>query len=237
MSFPHSSALITGGGRGLGAALARRLAARAVRVVLVARSAAELDAVVAGIRRAGGEAHALVADVADKQAVYPIVGAANALVGGVDLLVHNAATLGPPALRLLLDTECEDVERAFAVNVLGPLRLTRAIAGGMLVRGRGTVLAVSSDAAVESYPEWGAYGLSKAALEHMMRTFAAELAGSGVRFLTVDPGEMDTRLHAQALPAADPRTLLDPEVAAARIVARLEHGGEDGGGRWIAAAS
>ena len=102
------------------------------------------------------------------------------------------------------------------------------------MRGRGTVLAISSDAAVETYPEWGAYGLSKAALEHMMRTFTAELAGSGVRFLTVDPGEMDTRLHAQALPGADPKALTDPEDAAAKIVARLA---EDGGGRAALAAA
>jgi len=100
--------------------------------------------------------------------------------------VHNAGTLGPVPLRLMLDTDCEDVEHALAVHVLGPLRLTKAVAGSMLVRGAGTVLAITSDAAVEAYPRWGAYGLSKAALEHMMRTLAVELAP--VRFNAIHPG-------------------------------------------------
>ena len=95
-------------------------------------------------------------------------------------------------LRLLLDTECEDLERALAVNLVGPFRLTKALAGPMVLRGRGLVVHVSSDAAVEAYPRWGAYGVSKAALDHLGRIWAAELAGTGVRVLTVDPGEMDT---------------------------------------------
>jgi NAD(P)-dependent dehydrogenase (short-subunit alcohol dehydrogenase family) len=222
MNLDDSSVLITGGGRGLGAALARALAARGARVVLAARTASEIEAVAAGIRAAGGVAHALVADVGDKQAVHPLAAAAAELAGPIDLLIHNAGTLGPPSLRLLLDTDCEDVERALAVHVLGPMRLTRIVAGSMLLRGRGTVLAISSDAATAAYPTWGAYGLSKAALEHMMRSFAAELAGSGLRFLTVDPGEMRTRLYLQAVPDADPAALADPEAVAARIVGLLE---------------
>jgi NAD(P)-dependent dehydrogenase (short-subunit alcohol dehydrogenase family) len=218
----HQTALITGGGRGLGAALARALAARGTRVVLSARTAGEIAAVAASIRARGGVAHALAADIADKQAVYPLAGAAAELVGPIELLVHNAGTLGPPSLRVLLDTDCEDVERALAVHVLGPLRLTKAIAGSMLLRGRGTVLAISTDAAVHAYPTWGAYGLSKAALDHMMRGFAAELDGSGLRFLTVDPGDMRTRLHLQAVPDADPAALADPEDVAGRIVALLD---------------
>jgi NAD(P)-dependent dehydrogenase (short-subunit alcohol dehydrogenase family) len=228
MSLAGSSALVTGAGRGLGAALAGALARRGVRVVLCARTAAEVEAVAAAIRAGGGEAHALVADVGDKHAVHPLAGAAAALVGPIELLVHNAGTLGPVPLRLLLDTDCEDVERALAVHVLGPLRLTKAVAGAMVVRGRGTVVAISSDAAVDAYPSWGAYGLSKAALEHMQRTLAAELAGTGVRFLTVDPGEMATRMHADAVPGADPAALADPEVIAARLVAWLERAPDSG---------
>jgi NAD(P)-dependent dehydrogenase (short-subunit alcohol dehydrogenase family) len=221
MTNTNTAALVTGAGRGLGAALARALARRGARVVLCARTAAEIDAVAAEIRAAGGQAHALAADIGARHAIYPLAGAASALVGPIDLVIHNAAVLGPPGLRLLLDTDCEDVERALAVHVLGPLRLTKALAGAMVVRGRGTVVAISSDAALEAYPRWGAYGLSKAALEHMMRTFAAELEGSGVRFVTVDPGEMATRLHAEALPDADPATLADPTAVAERILELL----------------
>ncbi len=216
-----TTVLITGAGRGLGAALARLLARRGARVVLVARTASEIESGAAQIRATGGDAHAVVADVGDKQAVYPLAGASAAAIGPIDLLIHNAGTLGPPSLRLLLDTDCEDVEKALAVHVLGPLRLTKAVAGSMLVRGRGTIVAISSDAAVEAYPRWGAYGLSKAALEHMMRTLAVELEGSGVRVVTIDPGEMDTRLHAEAMPEADRGALADPTAVAERVLAVL----------------
>jgi NAD(P)-dependent dehydrogenase (short-subunit alcohol dehydrogenase family) len=142
-------------------------------------------------------------------------------VGPLDILINNAGTLGPVPLRLLLDTDCEDLERALAVNVVGPFRLTKAIAGSMVLRGRGVVVNVSSDAATQPYERWGAYGASKAALEQLARIWAAELAGTGVRFLTVDPGEMNTRMHADAVPEADPATLTDPAEAAARILAQL----------------
>jgi NAD(P)-dependent dehydrogenase (short-subunit alcohol dehydrogenase family) len=216
------NALITGGGRGLGRALGRALAARGAAVVLVARTPAELEQAVAEIRRAGGQAHGIVADVGDKEAVYRIAGEAAALVGAIDLLVHNASDLGPTPLRVLLDTECEDLARVLDVNLIGPFRLTKAVAGPMLLAGRGTVLLISSDAAVEPYPGWGAYGVSKAALDHLGRIWAAELAGTGVRVIAVDPGEMDTRMHADAMPDADRSVLAAPDAVAERIVSMIE---------------
>jgi short-subunit dehydrogenase len=190
--------------------------------VLVAREEAALRRVVGEIRDAGGEAHALAFDVGDKEAIYKIAGAAAALAGDIDVLIHNASTLGPVPLRLLLDTDCEDLERALAVNLVGPFRLTKAIAGGMVLRGRGLVLHVSSDAATNAYPRWGAYGVSKAALDHLSRSWAAELDGTGVRVLSVDPGEMRTQMHADAIPDADPATLTDPAEVAARVLRWIE---------------
>jgi NAD(P)-dependent dehydrogenase (short-subunit alcohol dehydrogenase family) len=190
-------------------------------VVLVARSREDVERTVAEIRGAGGEAHALVGDVGDKEQVHPLAGAAAALVGPVDLLVHNASTLGPTPLRLLLDTDCEDLERVLTVNLVGPFRLTKVLAGSMALRGEGLVVHVSSDAAVNAYPAWGAYGVSKAALDHLGRIWAAELEGTGVRFLTVDPGEMDTRMHADAMPEADRAGLADPAAVAAKVVAMI----------------
>ena len=217
MDVRGRGALVTGGSRGLGAALGRELAARGARVVLVARGGADLDRVAAGIRAAGGEAHALAGDVGDKEAVYPLAGAAAALVGPIDLLVHNASTLGPTPLPLLLDTGCEDLERALAVNLVGPFRLTKVVAGSMALRGCGLVVHVSSDASVAAYPRWGAYGVSKAALDHLGRIWAEELQEANVRFLSVDPGEMDTAMHADAMPEADRSSLADPAVVAARL--------------------
>src|SRR6185436_3327475 len=103
------------------------------------------------------------------------------------------------------------------VNLAGPFRLTRAILGSMLLRNKGTIVFVSSDAAVEGYPTWGAYGASKAGLDHLARVWAAELAGTGVRVVALDPGDMDTPMHAAAIPDADPATLARPEDVAARV--------------------
>jgi len=219
MQIEGRSALITGGSRGLGAALGRALAREGARVVLVARGAEELARVVGEIRAEGGDAHGFAADVGAKEDIHRIAGAASALAGPIDLLVHNASTLGPTPLRLLLDTECEDLGQVLDVNLLGPFRLTRALAGGMVLRGRGLVLQVTSDASVNGYPTWGAYGVSKAALDHLGRIWAAELEGTGVRVLTIDPGEMRTAMHAAAMPDADPATLADPAVVARRLVA------------------
>jgi NAD(P)-dependent dehydrogenase (short-subunit alcohol dehydrogenase family) len=218
-----TSALVTGASRGLGAALAKELARRGAKVVLVAREREPLEEVARAIVAAGGEAHALPADIGDKQAVVPLAGAAAALVGPIDLLVHNASTLGPTPLRLLFDTECEDLERVLEVNLIGPFRLSKIIGGAMALRRRGLIVHVTSDASVSGYPGWGAYGVSKAALDHLGRSWAAELEGTGVRVWSVDPGEMNTRMHADAVPDADPSTLLDPAVVAGRIADMIAH--------------
>ncbi len=220
MKVQGRGAVVTGAGRGLGAALAEELAARGARVVLVARDETDLRTVEARIRAAGGEAHVVPADVAAKEDVHAVAGTAGALVDDVDVVLHCASALGPTPLRLLLDTACEDLERVLAVNLVGPMRLTKAFVGPMALRGRGLVVHVSSDAAVAAYPRWGAYGASKAALDHLMRIWAAELDGTGVRFLGVDPGEMDTRMHADAMPDADRSTLARP-ADVARVVADM----------------
>jgi len=237
MEIGGKAALVTGGSRGLGAALGKALAREGARVMLVARGEADVERVAAEIRAAGGEAHALVADVGAKEDIHRIAGAAAGLVGGLDILIHNASTLGPTPLRLLLDTECEDLEWVLATNLVGPFRLTRAVLGGMVLRGRGLVLHVSSDAAVEGYPGWGAYGVSKAGLDHLARIWAAEVAGSGVRFLSVDPGEMRTAMHAAAMPEADPSTLTDPAEVAERIVALIRGAEALGSGARVSAAA
>lgn len=235
------SVLITGGGRGLGKALALRLAAGGAKVAIVARRKAELDEVVGEIRRKGDAAYGIVADVGDKQIVYPIVGQAAALAGPIDILINNASTLGPVPLRLIPDTDCEDFERALQVNTIGPFRLIKAVVGSMILRHAnqseltGLIINITSDAAVEAYPGWGVYSASKAALDHLTRIAAAELGQFGVRFFSVDPGEMNTRMHADAMPDADPQALASPDTVAERIALMIEQpDGIENGARLIA---
>lgn len=221
MQLRDKTALITGASQGLGRALAFTLAAHGCRVVLVARDPAAIERTAREIRERGGQAFGIAADVGDKRAIYAITGQAAALAGPVDILINNASTLGRTPLPLLIDSECEDLERVLAVNVIGPFRLTKAVLGSMLLRGSGVVVNVSSDAGVEAYPTWGSYGASKAALDQLSRIWAREHAGSGVRVLVVDPGEMDTAMHALAMPDEDSSSLARPSEVAVRIVAMI----------------
>jgi NAD(P)-dependent dehydrogenase (short-subunit alcohol dehydrogenase family) len=235
MDIRNTGVLITGGSRGLGRALGKALAKNGARVVLVARGEQTLNDAVEEIRAAGGEAYGISADVGDKNDIYRIAGQAAALVGPIDLLIQNASTLGPVPLRLLLDTDCEDLERALEVNLVGPFRLAKAIVGSMALRGRGIVISITSDAAVEAYPGWGAYSVTKSALDHLTRVFAAELHDTGVRFFSIDPGDMDTQMHADALPDADRAALAQPNDVAPRILDIIRHAEEIHNGSRLAA--
>ncbi len=213
------TALITGGSHGLGRALATQLAERGVRVVIAARELGPLKAHAEALQRRGLPVYAVQADVADKEAIYPLVAQATLLAGPIDILINNASTLGPTPLRLLADTDCEDLELALGVNVVGAFRLTKALLGSMLLRKQGVVVNITSDASVQPYATWGAYGASKAALDQLTRIWAAELPeNAGIRVFAVDPGEMDTRMHQAAVPDADRGALAAPEDVARHIV-------------------
>ena len=213
-SFSGVRVAITGGTSGLGLALVRELARRGARVAFVARTRERVEQVV----RENPGVHGIVGDVSAKNDIYPMAMQITGELGGLDVLVNNASDLGPTPLAMLSDTECEDLERAFATNVLGPFRLTKALMGALAAsarEGRGAVvLNISSDAAVNAYPGWGAYGSSKAALHHLSRIWNEEHANDGVHFLSLDPGDMDTPMHAAASPDTDPATLKRPEQSA-----------------------
>jgi NAD(P)-dependent dehydrogenase (short-subunit alcohol dehydrogenase family) len=208
---------ITGGTSGLGLALLREMLSRGAHVALVARTAGDVDAVA----RAHPGSRGITGDVSRKHDIHRIALQIAGHLGGVDVLVNNASSLGPSPLALLADTDCEDFEGALATNLLGPFRLTKALLGGLAAaareRGRALVVNISSDAAVNPYSHWGAYGASKAALLHMSRVWDEELADHAIRVLSIDPGDMDTPLHAMAVPDADPTTLKRPETAAREI--------------------
>lgn len=208
---------ITGGTSGLGLALVRELLGRGARVAFVARTRERVEQVV----KENPGAHGIVGDVSSKNDIYPMAIQITGELGGLDVLINNASDLGPIPLAMLSDTECEDLERAFATNVFGPFRLTKALMGALAASARegraAVVLNISSDAAINAYPGWGAYGSSKAALHHLSRIWNEEHAGDGVRFLSLDPGDMDTPMHAAAIPDADPATLKRPEQSAREL--------------------
>ena len=221
MDWRGRTVLLTGASRGLGEALAVELGRAGARLALVAREEQALTRVVRAVREAGGEAHPVPGDVSSADAAARIAGVATALLGSIEVVIHNASSLGPVPLRPLAETSDAAFEEALATNLVGPFRLSRALVGPMALRGGGLVVQVSSDAATTPYPGWGAYGASKAALEHLGRIWDAELAASGVRFVNVDPGEMDTRMHRDAMPKADPASLGRPEQVAHRLVQTL----------------
>ena len=205
---------ITGGTSGLGLALVRALVTRGARVAFVARTRERVEQVA----RENPGAHGITGDISVKEDIYPIAIQITGELGGLDVLINNASELGPTPLRMLSDTECEDLEHVYATNVFGPFRLTKALMGALAAsarKGRGAVvLNVLSDAGINAYPGWGAYGSSKAALHQLSRIWNEEHAAEGVRFLSLDPGDMDTPMHEAAIPDADPATLKRPEQSA-----------------------
>jgi NAD(P)-dependent dehydrogenase (short-subunit alcohol dehydrogenase family) len=212
---------ITGGTSGLGLALLAEFCARGASVAFVARHRDRVE----GTARKHPHAHGITGDVSAKDEIYPMAMQITGELGGLDVLINNASDLGPAPLELLADTDCEDLERAFATNVFGPFRLTKALLGALASsarEGRGAVvLNISSDAASNPYPRWGAYGASKAALHHLTRIWSEEPGAEGVRFLSLDPGDMDTPMHSLAIPEADPSTLKRPAVAAHDIIGKI----------------
>lgn len=208
---------VTGGTSGLGLAFVREWHRRGASVAFVARTGSDVERIAAEIPGTAG----IVGDVSKKEQIHPIALQILGRLGGLDVLVNGASTLGPVPLARLADTRCEDVEAALATNLLGPFRLTKALLGALLAsaaEGRGgLVLNISSDAAVSAYPQWGAYGASKAALHHLSAIWSAELAEEGVSVLSLDPGDMDTPLHHLAVPDADASSLLRPEASAREL--------------------
>jgi NAD(P)-dependent dehydrogenase (short-subunit alcohol dehydrogenase family) len=208
---------ITGGTSGLGLALVRELGRRGALVAFIARRRDGVERVV----RERPEASGIVGDVSRKEDIHPIAIQVLGALGGLDVLINNASSLGPVPLVPLADTDCEDLEVALATNLIGPFRLTKALLGSLAAAAREgrrpLVVNVSSDAAISAYAGWGAYGASKAALHHLSRIWNEELGSEGVRVVSIDPGDMDTPLHALAVPGADRSTLKSPDAAAREI--------------------
>ena len=193
-------AIITGASKGLGRALAEALAARGWDLVLDARTPQVLAGTAAALAAHGTRVTALAGDVTDPAHRSELVAAAGKL-GGVDLLVNNASALGVEPLTRLDALPLDGFRRALEVNVVAALGLVQEALPLLRASEAGTVIAVSSDAAVEAYETWGGYGASKAALDHLAAVLGQE--EPGLRVWAVDPGDMATDLYAAAVPDDD----------------------------------
>jgi NAD(P)-dependent dehydrogenase (short-subunit alcohol dehydrogenase family) len=196
-------ALITGAGSGIGLATAQRLAARGQTVVLVGRRPELLGEAAAAIAAAGGTAHALPADLADRDAPARVVAEALERTGRVDVLVNNAASF---LVRDVPEFTPDDFDDHMAVNLRAPYFLVQAALPALRSSPAAVVVNVSSAAAVMYRRGQTVYGLTKAALEHLTMNLAAELAPDGIRVVAVRPGPVATELHARAV--ADPEARL-----------------------------
>ncbi len=193
--------LITGASRGLGRTLAHFWAAQAANLILTARGAAALQAVADEIGDVAQRVCVVPGDIRDgahRQQLAAVV----AEFGRLDLLVNNASILGPSPQPTLAAYPLETLEQVLEVNVLAPLGLIQATLP-WLQKARGTVVNISSDAAVGGYAGWGGYGASKAALDLVSATLATELAATEIAVVAVDPGDMRTQMHQEAFPGED----------------------------------
>lgn len=224
---PKHVAIVTGGSRGLGKALARELLRKGLVVIIDGRDTAELERTRAELAGTG-DVVAIAGDVADPRHAHALIAAAQR-AGRLDLLVNNASTLGKTPLPAIADIDRATFDALFAVNVFAPIHLIQHALKLLARSDLATIVNVTSDAGVEGYPTWGGYGATKAALEHVSRVLAAELEGSTTRVLVFDPGDMDTAMHRDALPDADPAELRDPADCAGallRAIAEMKAGFE-----------
>jgi NAD(P)-dependent dehydrogenase (short-subunit alcohol dehydrogenase family) len=199
-------ALITGGSRGLGLALARELAARGWDLIVDARDAPRLQRAAEEMVGAG-EVTLIPGDVGDPDHREELAAAARR-AGRLDLLVNNASILGPTPLPTLDRFPLAELERVYRINTFAPLAIVQLVLE-QLKASNGIVVDVTSDASVEAYENWGGYGSSKAALDQLTAILGAEQPA--VRFYAFDPGDMRTEMQQEASPGEDISDLPEPE--------------------------
>jgi len=202
-------ALVTGASRGIGQAAALALARAGCHIIALARTVGGLEELDDAIRREGGSATLVPADLTESDALDRLGAAVAARWGRLDVFVGNAGLLGPIAP--LAHVDPRHWERVMAVNVTANWRLLRALDASLRAAPAGRVVLVSSGAATSCTAYWGPYSVSKAALEALARTYAAETRTTAVRVMLVNPGPLRTAMRAEAMPGEDPLTLRTPE--------------------------
>jgi NAD(P)-dependent dehydrogenase (short-subunit alcohol dehydrogenase family) len=213
-------AIVTGGSKGFGQALATDLARDGWGLVIDGRTPGPLAESVRLIEALGAPVRALTGDIVDPGHRADLLRAAEEL-GSLDLLVNNASTLGVSPLPKLEEYPLAELRRVYEVNTVAPLALIQAALPRLRQRS-GTVVSVSSDAAVEAYAGWGGYGSSKAALDQLHRVLAAE--EPGLRIYQFDPGDMRTEMHQAAFPGEDISDRPEPAAVVPSLRRLLESG-------------
>jgi NAD(P)-dependent dehydrogenase (short-subunit alcohol dehydrogenase family) len=214
--FDGSVAVVTGGGRGIGSAVAHALAAEGAAIVVAARSADRIEKVAAAIRTAGGKAWAVACDVTDAASVHSLAQAAARRAGVVDILINNAgAAHSAPLAKIAL----EDWNRVLAVNATGTFLCTQAFIPAMLMRKKGSVVNVASVAGLAGARYIAAYAAAKHAVIGLTRSVAAELEGTGVTCNAVCPGFVDTDMTTESVARVAAKTGKDADAALAAMLA------------------
>jgi NAD(P)-dependent dehydrogenase (short-subunit alcohol dehydrogenase family) len=210
-------ALVTGTSRGIGAATALALARAGAHVVAVSRTVGALEELDDAIRTAGSTATLVPLDVTDTEGIFRLAAALDARYRRLDILVGNAGLVGPSSP--LDHVPAKDWDAVMAVNVTANFHLIRAMDALLRKSDAGRAVFVSSGAAHNARAYWGPYSVSKAALEALARTYAAETSSTAVCVNLVNPGPTRTRMRAAVMPGEDPLTLPPPEKVAEKIVA------------------
>lgn len=206
----HKIALITGASRGIGAAVAKRFASEGAQVIITGRTIGGLEAVDDAIQKITGTPATIVPlDLRSADMIDALGAQIYERFGRLDILVGNAATLG--SLSPLAHASPSEVDDVFAINTTANFRLLRACDPLLRLAKAGRVIMVTSGAAAHPIAYWGPYAASKAALEHLTLTYAAEMAMTNVRANIIDPGAVATSMRAKAFPGEDPVTLPTPE--------------------------
>lgn len=203
------TALITGGSRGIGRAIAAAYVSAGARVFICGRRATDLDRTLDEMRASGAVIDGAVGDVSSAQDVSRIVGAALKSFGAIDVLVNNASILGPRTT--IVDYPIDAWREVVEINLTGIFLMTRAVLPGMLARRSGSIINLTSGVGRVGKAKWGAYAVSKAGVEGFTQVLADEVKSEGIRVNSVNPAATRTRMRAQAYPEEDPTTLPSPE--------------------------
>ena len=195
--------MVTGASKGLGRALTLAFAKEGATLAICARTEKNLLKIKQEAEILGASVLAVTADVSKSRDVERFVALTEEAFGKIDVLINNASALGPSPMPLLIDYPEEDFMEVLRINALSPFLVTRRVVVGMLQRNQGSIINVTSEAGHIGYAGWGAYGVSKFAVEGLTETWADELSETGVSINMVDPGEMDTEMHQLAVPDCD----------------------------------